>query len=232
MLVADMHYDIKKKLNKVDSNKYRNLLIPELDWTLNEAAELYVKIIAQPRRYSHLGFELNQRSIDDIRTLITTEEIAVVDNVAALPDDYWFYTSGEVDMTKGSCTNIKGKVYIRQHDDEFEKSPFDKSSFEWREVNATFDENGIVFYTDETFTISTFYLTYVKRIPYICNAEAFGVSGYELPSGEVLATNQDCILPEQTHREICDIAVLLLTGELQEQLYQVKQDKVVFNNLK
>ena len=44
-----MHYDFKKKLNKIDSQQKKNLLIPEIDWTLNEAQNLYVDIIAQPR---------------------------------------------------------------------------------------------------------------------------------------------------------------------------------------
>jgi len=36
MTVKDMHYDFKKKLNKVDSQQNRNLLIPEIDWTHND----------------------------------------------------------------------------------------------------------------------------------------------------------------------------------------------------
>ena len=48
MTIQDMHYDFKKKLNKIDSQQNRNLLIPEIDWTLNEAQELFVKITAFP----------------------------------------------------------------------------------------------------------------------------------------------------------------------------------------
>ncbi len=32
MSIKRMHYDIKVKLNKVDSQQYRNLLIPEIQW--------------------------------------------------------------------------------------------------------------------------------------------------------------------------------------------------------
>ena len=37
MNISEMHYDFKKKLNKVDSEQNRNLLVPEIDWALNEA---------------------------------------------------------------------------------------------------------------------------------------------------------------------------------------------------
>lgn len=41
----------------------------------------------------------------------------------------------------------------------------------------------------------------------------------------------NCELPEHTHREIVDIAVLLVTGEIQIPDYQVKLTKLNFNNL-
>ena len=62
MNAREMHYDFKQKLNKIDSQKYRNLLVPEIDWKLNEAQEVFVKIIAEPRLRSQLGFEINQRN--------------------------------------------------------------------------------------------------------------------------------------------------------------------------
>ena len=49
MSVKDMHYDFKTKLNKLDSNLYRNLQIPEIDRKLNEAMFIFIKSIAEPR---------------------------------------------------------------------------------------------------------------------------------------------------------------------------------------
>jgi len=90
MTIKEMHYDFKKKLNKVDSQQYKNLLVPEIDWTLNEAQELFVKMVAKPRTKSYTGFELNQRTIDDIRTLVKDNQcFSVTGNTVALPSDYW-----------------------------------------------------------------------------------------------------------------------------------------------
>jgi hypothetical protein len=39
-----------RKFNKVDSQKNRNILVPEIDLYLNEAEEIFVKLIAEPRK--------------------------------------------------------------------------------------------------------------------------------------------------------------------------------------
>ena len=234
MDIKEMHYDVKVKLNKVDSQQYRNLRIPEIDWALNEALELFVKLVAFPRIRTRLGFEFVQRNTDDIRTLVVQSgDLTVTNNIFPIntPLNYWHFISGEVTMTKQNCADVKGRIKIRQHDDEFESSPFDKSSFEWRTVNAVFNSQGLNFFTDGTFTITSANITYVKRHDYIHNAEDFVGGTYNLPSGVTLTGTQDCILPEETHREIVDIAVLILTGQLQNSDYQLKFNKLNFNHL-
>lgn len=312
MNIKEMHYDFKRKLNKVDSSTYRNLKIPEIDTYLNEAQELFVKIVAYPRLRSYLGLEKGQRSIDDIRSLVKNDEaLTVTANVSTLPSgttsvdisgvhdgandvailtdstaswvvdewvnhtilnltdgssgtitantattitvtlaggaendwdtndiyeikprEYWHFIRGRVLMDKGTCTGVQGVVRIRQHDDEFEEGNFSKSSFEWRTVNAVFFENGIKFYTDGTFTITSFLLSYLRRPAYIHNAEDYSGTQYNLPGGATLTGTQDCELPAHTHREIVDIAVALASGELLYPDYNVKLGKLNLNNLK
>lgn len=235
MNIKEMHYDFKKKLNKIDSQQYRNLKIPEIDWVLNEAAEIFVKYIAEPRKANALGFEINQRTIDDIRSIVVDEDdseaIAVTDDTATLPTDYWFHLSSHVQMSKGDCSDKRATVFLRQHDDAVRDSPFDDSSFEWRTVNARFYENGIKFIKDSDFTIDEFFMSYIKKMAYMHDAEDFGSSGmYKLPSGDTLSGTQDCELPSGTHREIVDIAVLITTGELESQVsYKFKREKLNFN---
>lgn len=235
MDIKAMHYDFKKKLNKIDSQQYKNLKIPEIDWVLNDAVEIFVKNIAQPRKSNQLGFETNQRTIDDIRSIVVDQDdvnpIVVTNDIATLPTDYWFHASSYVKMTKGDCSGIRATVFIRQHDDDVENSAFDNSSFEWRTVNARFYENGIKFIKDSDFTIDEFFMSYIRKMEYMHNAEDFGSDQmYTLPSGDVLVGTQDCELPSGTHREIVDIAVLITTGELESQVgYQFKREKLNIN---
>jgi len=233
-----MHYDFKKKLNKIDSQQYKNLLIPEIDWTLNEAQELFVKMVAEPKKRSYFGFEKSQSTIDDIRTLVVRPEsdpsacIIITDNVATLPDNYWYLVSGKVKVTKGTCIDVEARLRIRQHDDKFENSPFDKSSFEWREVNGVFFKDGIKLFDDGTFTNTELCLNYIKKLTYIHDAEDFRNGSYTALSGALLSGSVNCELPEHTHREIVDIAVLIATGEIQAPDYQIKLQKLNLNSLK
>jgi hypothetical protein len=225
-----MHYDFKTKLNKIDSQQYRNLRIPEIDWKLNEAQELFVKMVAKPRLSKVLGFETSQRSTDDIRTIVVNDYCsAVVNSIGTLPTDYWHFLSGTTLMDKGQCIGFPATLKIRQQDDEFENSPFDCSSFEWREVNAVFYEMGLKLYNDGTFINKSLCINYIKKLDYIHNAEDFRSGTYKLPSGTVLTGSENCVLPEHTHREIVDIAVLLATGEMQLPDFQAKQAKVNLN---
>ena len=230
MTIKDMHYDFKKKLNKIDSQNFRNLLIPEIDWTLNEAQELYVKMIAEPRIKNHLGFEIGQISIDDIKSIVRTNCIPVINNIVTLPTDYWYFVSSNAKITKNNCALKQGRVFIRQHDDMFEESNFDKSSFEWRTVNAVFNEDGIKVFASD-FIVNELCMTYIRKLSYIHNAEEFRNGQYNLPSGVTLSGFQNCELPEHTHREIVDIAVLLATGEIQSPDYQLKMNKIMLNQI-
>ncbi len=239
MDIRGMQYDVKTKLNKVDSQQYRNLRVPELDWALNEAQEVFIKIIAEPRNKNGFWFEVNQRSIDDIRTLVinslTPLPAVIFDSSSykvALPTNYMFYISGYACMTKGKCKDVKGRLTVRQHDDMHEESPFDSSSFEWREVNARFFEDGLRVFTDETFTIESICeFNYIRKPAYIHNAQDYVGGTYNLPDGTVLVGSQDCELPKHTHREIVDLAVLILTGQLQIPDFQIKQQKInLLNN--
>ena len=230
MTIEEMHYDFKMKFNKVDSQANRNLLIPEIDWLLNEAQEIFVKNIAQPRNpNSSQGFERTQRSIDDIRTIVIPDvDCALASgktDTFAIPSDYMFFSKGIAFMTKGTSTNVQGVLFIRQHDDLFEISDFDKSSFEWRTVNGVFDKNGIKVFASD-FTVTKLSITYIKKLSYINNAEKFSGGYYNLPNGTVLSVNVNCELPSHTHREIVDIAVLLASGDMQLPDYSIKKDKI------
>jgi len=236
MDIKGMHYDLKYKLNKVDSQQYRNLKIPEIDWVLNEAYEIYIKSIAEPRQKNNLGFETSQRSIDDIRVLVeNAAELTTTTNAdvtyAPLPNDYMFYLSSDILMTKGSCGSRKAKGLLKQHDDYLLGNHLFKSSYEWGVVNIRFFSNGIRILKDSTFETPKLILDYIRKPDYIHNAEDFLPTGsYKLPNGTILTGTQDCELPEHTHREIVDIAVLILTGNLQIPDYQIKQAKLNLNN--
>lgn len=236
MNIREMQYDLRQKLNRLGTNQNQNLRIPEMDWKLGEAIDIYIKAIAQPRVPNHLGFETSQRSIDDIRTIVvdnkelTPVKLTDTEYYVELPEDYQFYVSGKVAMSKPKCGIKTARAIQQQHDDRFEENTFVNSSYEWGEVNIYFFEKGIKIFTDGTFEVETFYIDYIRRHAYVHNAQDFlPANQYENLRGEMLTGRQDCELPEHTHREIVDLAVLLVATDLQLPDYQIKQAKLALN---
>ena len=65
---------------------------------------------------------------------------------------------------------------------------------------------------------------YIKKLEYIHNAEDFRGGTYKLPSGVILTGSVNCELPEHTHREIVDLAVLIASGEIQSPGYELNMN--------
>lgn len=235
MNIQEMHYDFKQKLNKIDSQKYRNLLVPEIDWKLNEALGILIKAVAFPRQNRIIGFEINQRIKDDLRSLVKEQFLENNDCLSvtkindliyktSIPSDYQYYIKSFVNATKDTCTR-KLIGLSKNHGDRNEQSAFNNSSFEWEEANILFVGNDLHAYTDNTFIINNVCLTYYKIHPYMHNAKDFNNGSYKMIDGVTILTgSQDCILPVTVHSDIVDIAVLITTGDLISN-YEIKQGK-------
>lgn len=229
MTVQDMHYDFKMKFNKIDSQKNRNLRIQEIDWILNEAEQIFVKLVAYPRMFTHLGFETNQRTIEDIREIINNSVITPSFNQIVFPTVYQYFLKGICYISKGTCKNKEAKFIPIQYDDD-DTSSFHKSDFDWREVVGRFNKQGIELLVND-FVVESFKLTYIKKRPYICFPTGTSQGTYTLPSGVVLTENQNCELSEITHSEIVDIAVMLAAGKIQASDFQIRMAKLSVNQL-
>lgn len=237
MNAREMHYDFKQKLNKIDSQKFRDLIVPEIDWKLNEAQELFVKITAQPKLRKSLGFEITQRSIDDISTIVVNQKMAngqaltdFGDNsyISSLPNDYWFFVNAKVLASKGTCTSKVLDTRPIQHDDNAHDSAFDKSSFRWKVANIRFIKEGIRVFTDGDFTPSKIAIDYLIRPRIIHNAQDWEGGTYNpLDGGAALSGTQSSELPVGVHRDIVDLAVLITAGDLGLNTYGIRKDKEI-----
>jgi hypothetical protein len=238
--IEQIQYDLKRKLNKVDSQKYANLKIPVMDQVVNEATMFLVRSYDSPRKQKKLldlGFEGVQRTTDELYTLVKNDEVLATsvigttnNYVATIPTDYLYFKSAYALVSKGTCTNQKARCNVVQHDDEHEESPFDRSSFEWREVNIRWYRDGIKIFTDGTFTVQNLCLNYIKKPAFAHNAKDYLTGTYNLPGGIALTGSVNPELPEHLYGDIVDIAVLILTGELQMPDYTIKQQKLLLSN--
>ena len=230
MTVQEMHYDFKFKYNKVDSQKNRNFQIPEIDWFLNEAEEIFIKTVAFPRFVTKLGFETSTRNLESIQSIVKTEELNISSNFIDLPEDYKFFVKAFAEIKKDTCTK-KAKFFVAKHNNLNEFSLYENTSFFWQEVYGRFEDNKIKFLEELETEIKKLFLTYIRKTAYIHNAQAFNVLGYELPGGQALTGTQNCELPENTHREIVDIAVMLASGNLQTSDFNIRMNKLSVNQI-
>lgn len=230
--VRNMHYDYKQKLNKIDSQKNRNFQVPEIDWKINEALEIFIHQVVEPKYNQIAGFETSQRSIDSIRPLVVEKleinatSLSADSYTITLPVDYMMHIASFGQCKKSACRKTIRTTPIQHGDKE---TVFHSSSFEWEDLNRMFSGDKIIIKTDGTFTVEKVFLSYIKLPKYVHTAVDFINSTYTLPDGTVLTGYQECELPVDTLREIVDIAVLITTGDLLSS-YQLKQAKTQITN--
>ncbi len=233
MGIEGLHYDFKRKLNKVDSQRNRNFLIPEIDLYLNEGLLLLVKLIARPRQFRGLGFEINSRTTNDIRTIVVTAKELSLEpgNIVKLPTDYAYDIKHQALISRSNCGPFKTrKVDVFQHEDDYENNPFFKSNFEWRELVVVMNKKGIECIVED-FTVNKYILSYIQKHPYMHYAEGYGSGTYKTPAGEFLTGKQDCLLPEEAHIDVVNLAVYLASGDINSPDLQIKLNNLSLNQI-
>lgn len=224
-----MHYAFKVDLNKLDSNQNRNVSIPEVDFLFNRALILYVNNIFFPRDSRIPGFESTQRSIDNLRTLVVPGEFLPVSNkLVPYPQDYWHFIKARALVRRGNCSK-EIRLFPQQHDDLVEENSIYKSDFDWETLNFTYTSPGLKL-EYSGFEVEEVKMGYVRKHPYMHNAEDYDPDGYEsLHSGNLLTGHQNCELPDDSCEDIVQIAVFLASGAIQDQVYSAIKEKLTFN---
>jgi hypothetical protein len=216
MDVQEMHYEVKLKLNKVDSQDYENLIVPEIDWYLNEAQNIFIKQRYGISNSKRKGFETSQKRIDDLRELVVkgtiipfATSLADINTFeACLPINYMFYIRSRIDLNKGLIAPGVGD-----------------------EPPSGCDTGFVIGYSDGTFTLTDLRLDYLRhpvRISWGGGIDNGGLS-YTLPNGVTAALLTNCELAEHTHHEIVDLAVMIASGDLDHPNFQMKMLKTQLN---
>lgn len=230
--IEKLHYLFKRGVDKIDSQRNRNFYIPEIDLYFNEAYILLIKVIAKPRFFRGLGFEINSRSTADIQTMVATDfSLAVANNVVSLPPDYLYDVKHQAIISKGKCKNQKTKkVVAYQHADDYVNNPFFRSDFDWRELAVLMNDKGIEIMVED-FEVDEYLLSYIKKHPYMHFAEGYEGGSYIDLDGKTLTGKQDCLLPEPAAYDLVDIATFLALGDINSPELQTKINKLSFNQI-
>jgi len=233
MTIVEQHYDFKLKIDKVDSQSREDFNVAEIDWLINEARNVAVK------RRHRLGFELNQKRVDDLSTIHIKHplqpDLALTDlgdgvyelPLASLAFDYLFFTRGEVEVIDANCDpNPRIGLRAIQNDDlDFTlDDPFNEAS-KLNLIPYNFGRSSAG--TGRSMYIYAGTLTLgIARLEYLKVPQKTYFGGYTYIDGSTPAqTNSE--LPEHMHSEVVDIAVQIAAGIIEHPTYvQLKSQKV------
>lgn len=223
MTIKEMHYAVKTGLNKLDSN-HRNLQVPEIDWFLNQAHDVFVKSCMPQSASIFLGreFETSQRTIDSISVLVQPVVLSIVEELVSLPKDYYFYVNGYVEAVKDNCTKLI-RCYTVQHDDLHKESANTVSSFEWEECNINFEAGGIKVYPSD-FKINKLNLIYIRKPKLVYNAADYNNGSYDYFGINVSGTS-DSELSVIAHDDIVRIAIFLAARATEQPTSNMKYEE-------
>lgn len=204
----------------------------ETEYWLNQGLEKFYKTRYSGINFKQLGFEQNQKRIDDLRTLVskvTSEPTSTNDETyqVVLPKDYFALlgdTAGIQPVDDNECWEKENGEYVIKYTDTIESTietvDRDKqnSLSEYRlkycfaRPLRLIENNNIILYTDGNYKVSSYTLTYLKR-PSKIDIHTSPYSEY---------TN----MPTHTHSEIVKLAAQMYIENKGNQRYNSYSNEV------
>lgn len=229
MTIQEMHYDLKLRLDKLDSLNYDNILEPERDIYLNRAQITLIKQRYGLNNLYNAGFEQSQKRVEDLKMLLvkscnntTLCESPLIpsytDNIKGIytynlnnltKGKYLIFSSAYIKAFKKGC-EIDITPSFSEHDDLYGSliNPKYKPSFEWMYLPIVFSENYIYAYTNNEFQIGKMFLDYL-RYP-----REMHYGNYSDENG-ILIPEASCELPDFLHYEILDLAEVYIKKDIE-----------------
>jgi hypothetical protein len=235
MTITEAHFDFKFKYDRVDSLSKPDFNVAEIDWLLNEAQIVYTKQKYGLNNIYKTGFEGSQKRFDDLKALHVQfpvqPALPLIENVAnelyelnfnSLTHDYWFLTSGKVEVIEPACTT-EATIKPIQTDDlgEVQDDPFN-NSYKYKILynlgKATTTGSSIYLHSNGQ-ELGNIKVSYLKKPAKVSTGTYVYIDG-------VTYAEQSFELSEHTHSEIVDLAVKMASQILDHpEFVQLKNAK-------
>ena len=240
MTYKEFHTAFNIQLDKAESISHPAFISKEKDYWINTAIRNIAKTRFSGTNPLRKGFQQDQKRTDDLRFLVVTnsyfedqmnhemDNISGINNyMIELPSNYWF-TVGETCLITSNKTdwpkNIDETPVIKPMDvtectiDNI-TSKMNNSLSDHRLRNnkakplRLFTDNIILLYTEDTYSIFEYDLTYIKK-PKVFKRISTGENYNE--------DDQYDGMPEHIHDEIVAYAVRLALGSIGDERYQIQ----------
>jgi hypothetical protein len=222
MDVETMHIGVKQHLDKTSALELPSFEATEIDFWLNEAIRKFVKTRYSGVNFKRESFEETQKRIDDLRTLVTVQDLTLSDsganwtngyaNTTAIPANYWLMVGEEATITVSGTSSRVGVTQCNQN--EYRQKiddPFSEHILHYQTAKPLrlFYETSVELISDGNYTVDTYHLTYIKQ-----------------PTEVVYSTGTDCDLPVQTHDEIVKMAADMMLENIESPRYKTHSAEV------
>lgn len=249
MDIAKMHEEFKISRDGVDSSVYAELMDEEIDFFLNEAMDRYIKTHYSKNNVYRKGFEESQKRTDDLRILVKSKFVKVVQdtNYTATDKNVWKAGLEPIVTTVGTTTTITqpfydDEAYATISTDEYLffikcsvkscKDTTDKCC-EWKSVSLQ-QQDDLYTLPGDPFnkpTVESPVLFFEDGQLHIWTGKGGEIKNVFLtfikrPIRVSLSGNTDCELSEHTHKEIVQMAVDITLESLQSPRVQTNEENL------
>jgi len=225
MTIAELHWELDFRYNKLNTNSKIQLTPLEKDSILNNALNRLITLAykGMPNTRIEQGYEIDQQNRDILSTFTVKETISYppsnIFNLMDLSHLYLHYANIKLHSNCGEFN-----VTVVQHDDieMFKKDSFKAPSKQWKRALAVFYNNSIEFFIPAGVTFNSFTITYLRQPVKMFfgnyNTPNFTYSGYNsvefnTSQSGYQATDPpvQCELHEGYHNLLLDFAIEIVS---------------------
>lgn len=224
ILTQQLLYKLDMRLNKKVSNEHQSIPLEDKILALNEAQIKLIKKKVGTNNIYGLGLDSFKKRYEDLQTLIVQFEGLPV---TATTD---VYDAWQADLTllnyrfmfpldmyaiadRGECkdrTIFLSKLVKHGDISTLMANSHYVPSFEWQESFAVISSDKIITYTDGTFSINRFHLSYLR---YPVKIDAIGYINFD----GTASINENCELADYLEDELLDLAILELAMDTENE---------------
>lgn len=228
--VIKLHYEVKRKLNRINTSYSSNLSVVDLDSALNEAKDIvYENYAAILEKNTTIRNHMRELEVKGKALL----PVAKFENYSAyrIPLDCYRLMRQVVVATRELCDSRSLIVRMRQTDDvsEILVDPYRKPSFDYEETIADEAGSDVIVYKDSSFDLGELTIDYLKRLPDVAAPSLTKTGSYVNSEGDTLTEDRDLIISSTNlWRKIVDVATLIIQRDVSDvQGFQSQINKIL-----
>lgn len=224
-----LHYEVRRKLNRLNSDFYTSITTVDLDAIINEAKDLvyenYAAVIEENTTVrNHL------RQLEKKNQPLSPAESTTGYSYYKYPKNFYRLMRQVVQAVRAGCDSRELIVRMIQTDDLSDtlKDSYRQPSFDYEETIGDDASDGLIIYKRD-FELGKVTIDYLVKLPDIAAPSLVTGGQYRNSNGDLVTEDAD-LLVDSTYlwRKIVDVAVLVAQRDVNSQLdFELQLKKIL-----